>query len=36
MGAAVNGKSVGDTTSYEAPTGKTIEVKILDAKPYTA
>lgn len=35
MGAAVNGKSVGDTTSYEAPTGKTIEVKILDAKPYT-
>jgi transcription elongation factor GreA len=35
MGGAVNGKSVGDTTSYEAPTGKTIEVKILDAKPYT-
>ena len=35
MGAAVNGKSVGDTTSYEAPTGKTIEVKILDATPYT-
>jgi transcription elongation factor GreA len=35
MGAAVNGKSVGDTTSYEAPNGKTIEVKILHAKPYT-
>ena len=36
MGAAVNGKAVGDMTSYEAPNGKTIEVKILDAKPYTS
>ncbi|HEY9493733.1 MAG TPA: transcription elongation factor GreA [Intrasporangium sp.] len=36
MGAAVNGKAVGDMTSYEAPTGKTIEVKILEAKPYTS
>ena len=35
MGAAINGKSVGDSTSYEAPNGKTIEVKILAAKPYT-
>jgi transcription elongation factor GreA len=35
MGAAVNGKSVGDKTSYEAPNGKTIEVTILAAKPYT-
>ena len=35
MGAAVNGKAVGDMTSYEAPNGKTIEVKILHAKPYT-
>lgn len=34
MGAAVNGRSIGDTTSYEAPNGKTIEVKIIDAKPY--
>jgi transcription elongation factor GreA len=35
MGSAINGKSVGDKTSYEAPNGKTIDVKILDAKPYT-
>ena len=35
MGAAVNGKSVGDKTSYEAPNGKTIDVTILAAKPYT-
>ena len=34
MGSAVNGKSVGETTSYEAPNGKTIEVKIVHAKPY--
>ncbi len=36
MGAAIHGKSVGDTTSYEAPNGKTIDVKILAAKPYSA
>ena len=35
MGAAINGKSVGDTTSYDAPNGTTVEVKIIDAKPYT-
>ena len=35
MGAAINGKSVGDETSYEAPNGKTIGVKIVAAKPYT-
>jgi len=35
MGAAVNGKSVGETTTYQAPTGKTISVTILAAKPYT-
>ncbi|MDN5798200.1 MAG: transcription elongation factor GreA [Intrasporangium sp.] len=34
MGAAIQGKSVGDTTSYQAPSGKMIEVKILKAKPY--
>jgi transcription elongation factor GreA len=34
MGAAVNGKSVGDKTSYEAPNGKTIDVTIIAAKPY--
>jgi transcription elongation factor GreA len=34
LGAAINGKKVGASTSYEAPNGKSIEVKILDAKPY--
>ena len=34
LGAAVNGKSVGDTVSYLAPNGKTIEVKILHTRPY--
>ena len=34
VGAAVNGAKVGKTVSYEAPNGKSIEVKILDAKPY--
>ena len=36
MGSAIHGKSVGETTSYLAPNGKTIEVKILAAKPYKA
>ena len=35
MGAAINGKSVGDSTSYVAPNGKTIGVKVIAAKPYT-
>ena len=35
MGAAVNGKTVGEATSYAAPTGKIIDVKIIAAKPYT-
>ncbi len=35
IGAAVNGHKVGDTVSYEAPTGKKIEVKVLKAVPYT-
>lgn len=35
MGAAINGKSVGDSTSYQAPNGKTIDVTIVAAKPYT-
>ncbi|MDO5627498.1 MAG: transcription elongation factor GreA [Mobilicoccus sp.] len=36
MGEAINGKKVGDETSYEAPNGKTITVKIVAAKPYSA
>jgi transcription elongation factor GreA len=35
LGAAINGKSKGDTVGYEAPNGKTLEVVILDAKPFT-
>lgn len=35
LGAAINGASKGDTVSYEAPNGKTLEVVILDAVPYT-
>lgn len=34
LGGAIVGKKVGDTASYSAPNGKTIEVKILEAKPY--
>ena len=36
IGAAVNGASVGDTVSYEAPTGKQVEVKVLHTTPYDA
>lgn len=35
LGAAINGKSTGDSTSYEAPNGKTIEVVIVSAKPFS-
>ncbi|MBO0611170.1 transcription elongation factor GreA [Myceligenerans salitolerans] len=34
LGAAIVEKKVGDRTSYEAPNGKTIEVEIMDAKPF--
>lgn len=34
LGAAINGKKVGEETSYDAPNGKTIAVKILKATPY--
>ncbi len=34
LGESINGKSVGDTTSYTAPSGREIEVKILAAKPF--
>ena len=36
LGAAIVGKSEGDTVSYEAPNGRTITVKILQAKPFQA
>jgi transcription elongation factor GreA len=35
LGSAINGRSVGDTVSYELPNGKSISVKLLTADPYT-
>ncbi|WP_435744284.1 transcription elongation factor GreA [Nocardioides sp. SYSU DS0663] len=35
LGSAINGKKKGDTVAYEAPNGKTLEVVIVDAVPYT-
>ena len=35
MGAAVNGKSKGETVSYTAPNGKDLTVEIVDAVPYS-
>ena len=35
LGAAILGSSKGDTVSYEAPNGKTLEVVIVDAVPFT-
>ncbi len=34
LGAAIMGKSAGDTVSYEAPNGKQITVEIVEAKPF--
>ena len=34
LGAAILDQKVGSTVSYEAPNGKTIEVKIVSASPY--
>ena len=36
LGAAINGKRVGEQVSYTAPTGKEIPVRVLEAKPYGA
>ena len=33
---AVNGHMVGETVTYTTPTGKSVEVKILHTKPYSA
>jgi len=35
LGSAITGARKGDTVSYLAPNGKTLEVKIVDAVPYT-
>ncbi|MDO8106845.1 transcription elongation factor GreA [Isoptericola sp. b441] len=34
LGAAIVGRSVGETTSYTTPTGASIEVVLKDAKPF--
>lgn len=34
LGAAIAGKKAGDTASYEAPNGKSVEVTIKAAKPF--
>lgn len=34
LGAAINGKRVGESTSYEAPNGKTVTVDIVDVAAY--
>ena len=34
LGAALMGALPGDTVSYLAPNGKTVEVKVVEAKPY--
>ncbi len=36
LGAAILGAKVGDKVSYTAPTGKTLQVEIVEAKPYQA
>ena len=35
LGAAINGRSKGETVSYLAPNGKELQVVILDAVPFT-
>ena len=35
LGAAITGHKKGETVSYEAPNGKTLEVQIVDAVPFT-
>ena len=35
LGSAIIGKRTGETVPYTAPNGKTLEVEILDAVPYT-
>jgi transcription elongation factor GreA len=35
MGKALLGARTGDTVAYEAPTGRTLEVEVVDAVPYT-
>jgi transcription elongation factor GreA len=34
LGSAILGKRKGESASYEAPNGKTVQVEIIDAKPF--
>jgi transcription elongation factor GreA len=34
LGAAIIGKSTGDTASYKAPNGREVKLEVVDAKPY--
>ena len=34
LGAAIVGKQPGDTATYKAPNNRTVQVKIVDAKPF--
>ena len=35
LGSAISGLKIGDSTSFEAPNGTQVPVRIIDAKPYT-
>ena len=35
LGAAIIGHTAGDITSYDAPNGTQVKVKVIEAKPYT-
>ena len=35
LGAAINGKRKGDVTSYTAPSGRQVEVEVVDTEPFT-
>ena len=35
LGAAITGRRKGETVPYQAPNGKTLQVEIIDAVPYT-
>lgn len=34
LGAAINGRKVGESASYSLPSGRTVAVEIIDAKPF--
>jgi transcription elongation factor GreA len=36
LGEAINGKHIGDSTSYKAPNGTKVQVEIVDTEPFTA